>query len=169
MPKVAIALGSNLGDRMEYLRRATDRLTEFVRLSGISRVYETAPMYVEDQPAYLNAVVAGTTEMGPIALLRRLKALEREIGRAPSERFGPREIDLDLVVYGRLCVRSVESGRTWLQVPHPRMSERRFVLAPLVEAFGDAVLPGMDSVCEMLDRTRDQAADVRPYAEKLTG
>ncbi|MFQ3587548.1 MAG: 2-amino-4-hydroxy-6-hydroxymethyldihydropteridine diphosphokinase [Fimbriimonadaceae bacterium] len=169
MPKVAIALGSNLGDRMDHLRRAAASLADFVGLTGISRVYETAPMYVEDQPAYLNAVVAGSTDLGPIALLRRLKALEREIGRIPTVRYGPREIDLDLIVYGRLSLRSVECGRTWLQVPHPRVSERRFVLAPLAEALGDAVLPGMGSVQAMLERTSRQAADVRPLAEALTG
>lgn len=167
MPKVAIALGSNLGDRLGHLRRAVSALRAVVDLTEFSRVYETAPLYVEDQPPFLNGVVAGETLLGPIELLRRLKALEREIGRVPSERFGPREIDLDLILYGRLSILSREGVRARLQVPHPRLAERRFVLAPLADAIGNAEVPGEGSVLGMLEKTSDQALKVREVAAVL--
>jgi 2-amino-4-hydroxy-6-hydroxymethyldihydropteridine diphosphokinase len=156
---VLIALGSNLGDRLGAMQRALDALSPSVRWVKASKVYETKPMYVEDQPAFLNAAVLGETKLGPFALLSLLKATEASIGRSGAERFGPREIDLDLLSYGRLRLSSRREERS-LELPHPRLVERRFVLAPLCDVAPDMNLPGMGRVDELLEATKEQAADV---------
>jgi 2-amino-4-hydroxy-6-hydroxymethyldihydropteridine diphosphokinase len=139
MVKAVIGFGSNLGDRSENIRRAAERLG----VSRLSSLIETEPMYVEDQPPFINAVGFLETNLGPLALLRLLKALESEIGRLPRERYGPREIDLDLIAYGRLQLRSLVNGSTKLQVPHPRLAERSFVLDPLAELDPFLQIPGL--------------------------
>jgi 2-amino-4-hydroxy-6-hydroxymethyldihydropteridine diphosphokinase len=128
-----VALGSNLGDRLGYLRRAVGALRAAggIEVAGVSSVYETDPVG-PPQPEYLNAVVRIETELVPHDLLRALKGIERELGRTPSERWGPREIDLDLLLYGEERLDTDE-----LVVPHPRMAERAFVLVPLGELTGD--------------------------------
>jgi 2-amino-4-hydroxy-6-hydroxymethyldihydropteridine diphosphokinase len=163
---VVIALGSNLGDRLAALQGALDALDRGVRWERVSQVYETAPMYVADQPAYLNAAAQGKTELGPLALLDLLKQTERAIGRASRERFGPRELDLDLIVYGRLWLASTRGDRELL-VPHPRMPERRFVLAPLADLDPSRYLPGMGTVELLLQATNDQAGDVLKLEDAL--
>ena len=140
MVKAVIGFGSNLGDRSENIRRAAERLG----VSRLSSLIETEPMYVEDQPPFINAVGFLDTCLGPLALLRLLKSLESEIGRLPRQRYGPREIDLDLIAYGRLQLRSVVYGATKLQVPHPRLAERNFVLDPLAELDPFLQIPGLE-------------------------
>lgn len=125
---VALALGSNLGDRMAALRAACVALAPFVRLGGLSPVYETAPAYVTDQPAFLNAVVLGTTALEPEILLATVKAIEREVGRQPTFRYGPRVLDIDILFYD-----SVRRDTPGLTLPHPRLAEREFVLRPLAD------------------------------------
>jgi 2-amino-4-hydroxy-6-hydroxymethyldihydropteridine diphosphokinase len=132
MVEVFIALGSNLGDRAANLRRAGERLSAFMVLYGRSSVYETAPQYLEDQPDFLNMVVSGDTDLPAAALLNALKALEKDMGRAPSQRFGPRLIDLDILYYGDQVIETPD-----LVVPHPRMAQRLFVLQPLCEIAPD--------------------------------
>ncbi len=128
MTEVYIALGSNLGDRLGNLRAAVRYLEEQgVRVKARSAVWETAPVPA-DQPSYLNAVVAGETDLGPRELLRELKAIERALGRRPSRRWGPRPADLDILFHGDSEVDSPE-----LTLPHPRVTERAFVLVPLSE------------------------------------
>jgi len=123
-----IALGSNLGDRVANLRAAVRLLEErAIRVVRDSSVWETPPVPA-DQPAYLNAVVSIKTELRPVALLAVLKQIEHELGRRPGRRWGPRPIDLDILFYGEQEVSSPE-----LVVPHPRIAERAFVLAPLAE------------------------------------
>lgn len=139
MVRAVIGFGSNLGDRAENIHRAASALG-IVRLSSL---IETAPMYVEDQPPFINAVGFLDTELGPLALLRLLKSTETEIGRLPRQRYGPREIDLDLIAYGALQLKSVLYGETKLQVPHPRLGERSFVLDPLSELDSSFVIPGL--------------------------
>ncbi len=125
---VYLGLGSNLGDREANLRAAVAALAPDVRVSAVSAVYETAPLHVVDQPDFLNVACMGLTALAPLALLRRLKAIERELGRIPGPRYGPRAIDLDLLLYDDLMLDTPE-----LAVPHPRMLERGFVLVPLAE------------------------------------
>ena len=159
MARVLIALGSNLGDRLGAMQRALDALSPSVRWVKASKVYETKPMYVEDQPAFLNAAVLGETSLGPFALLALLKSTELCVGRGSGERFGPREIDLDLLSYGSLRLSSRRGERS-LELPHPRLGERRFVLAPLADVAGELSLPGMGRVDELLLATKEQAGDV---------
>jgi len=159
MTPVVIALGSNQGDSLRYLQRATESLRAHLQVEHVSSVYRTAPMYVEDQPPFLNAVLTATTNLGPRSLLKLLKEIESQIGRQDRERYGPREIDLDLIAYGSLQFSS-EAGDKPLQVPHPKTIERRFVLMPLFEIAPSIKLVGLGGVAELLDQTKGQADDV---------
>jgi 2-amino-4-hydroxy-6-hydroxymethyldihydropteridine diphosphokinase len=134
---VYLALGSNLGDRRANLVEAIRRLGESVAVTQRSSIYETEPAYVADQPPFLNMALRGVTRLGPLELLRALKGIERAMGREASLRFGPRPIDLDILTYGDLVLDEPE-----LTVPHPRIAERAFVLAPLAEIAPQLRLPG---------------------------
>jgi 2-amino-4-hydroxy-6-hydroxymethyldihydropteridine diphosphokinase len=128
MAEVVLALGSNLGERIGNLREALVALgARGVTVDRVSSVWETAPVPA-DQPMYLNAVVAGKTRMEPAELLELLKTIERELGRTPGRRWGPRPIDLDILFYDAL-----EMDSETLTIPHPRIAGRAFVLAPLAE------------------------------------
>jgi 2-amino-4-hydroxy-6-hydroxymethyldihydropteridine diphosphokinase len=124
-------------------------------------------MYVEDQPPFLNAAVACSTTLSPRAVLTTLKRLEQEIGRAPRERNGPREIDLDLVAYGQLSYQYTEEGILKLTVPHQAMAERRFVLQPLSDIAPNSVIPGLGSVASLLARTEHQRDHVITLSDAL--
>lgn len=160
MPVVAIAFGSNLGDRVGQIESAIGLLRAQMEIEGVSPLYETAPMYVTDQPPFVNGALLAETGMGPIALLRLLKQCESQVGRLPRERNGPREIDLDLVRYGELQLAS-ELGQTSLRLPHPRLHERRFVLQPLYDLDPSMRIPGLGAVESLLAATESQAASVR--------
>lgn len=123
-----LGLGSNLGDRVEQLEEAIRRLSELGRVSGRSSMIETAPWGFTDQPDFLNMAVALDTTLSPRDLLDGVKRIEREMGRVPTFRNGPRVIDIDILLYGD---RSVEEPG--LVIPHPRMAERDFVMKPLTE------------------------------------
>jgi 2-amino-4-hydroxy-6-hydroxymethyldihydropteridine diphosphokinase len=130
MPIAYIALGSNLGDREKILTTATDRLGWLGRVVARSSLYETEPVGYRDQPAFLNAVLGLETKLGPLPLLHALLSIERELGRDRSQGVynGPRTLDLDLLLLGDAIVAGKE-----LTLPHPALSQRRFVLAPLAE------------------------------------
>lgn len=128
MPTVYIALGTNLGDRLENLRRAMAGLPPAADPQEVSPVYETPPWGIEDQPAFLNQVIRAETELPPNELLAYLKRLERELGRQKTVRYGPRLIDLDILFYDDLVVEL-----PGLTIPHPRLAERAFVLVPLAD------------------------------------
>lgn len=132
MEQVFIALGSNLGDRSENLARAREGLADFVDIEKCSSAIETRPRYVADQPCFLNMAVSGRTALSARDLLARLKGLEKALGRTPSKRFGPRRIDLDILYFGHQVIDEPD-----LQVPHPRLAERDFVLLPLLEIAPD--------------------------------
>jgi 2-amino-4-hydroxy-6-hydroxymethyldihydropteridine diphosphokinase len=123
---IALALGSNVGDRLAALRMAIKSMEPFVTVTALSPVYETAAAYVTDQPAFLNAALSGTTTLEPLTLLWTLKDIETLVGRAPTFRYGPRVIDIDILFYGERVVQTPE-----LTIPHPHMAERAFVLRPL--------------------------------------
>jgi 2-amino-4-hydroxy-6-hydroxymethyldihydropteridine diphosphokinase len=125
---VYIALGSNLGDRAAYLRAALDRLRATVLVTAVSPVYETDPVGYADQGAFLNAVVGGETRLAPRPLLRAMRRIERDLGRARPFPNAPRTVDLDLLLYAERRIATAE-----LTVPHPRLHERGFVLAPLAD------------------------------------
>lgn len=149
MAPVAIALGSNLGDREATLHAALREIQSLGRLLATSRFLRSEPMYVAGQPEFLNAVVRIETALAPWPLLCELKSIERALGRRPRLRNGPREIDLDIVLYGSLQYRFGDA----LYIPHPRAADRAFVLAPLVEVWPDAVLPGAGPAADLLTRT----------------
>src|SRR5262249_4147867 len=123
-----LALGSNLGDRAAFLQYAVDDLagTDGVDIAAVSRVYETAPVGGPPQDAFLNAVVALDTTLDPRALLALAQRIENGAERVRAERWGPRTLDVDVLLYGDVALADPE-----LTVPHPRMWERGFVLAPL--------------------------------------
>lgn len=133
MTRVYLSLGSNLGDRAEYLRRAIEALDQAgVRILRVSRVRETEPVDVTDQPRFLNLVAEAETDLAPGELLARTQAIERELGRVRTQPKGPRTVDIDILLYGSLVAETPE-----LSVPHPRMAMRRFVLEPLAELAPD--------------------------------
>ncbi|MFN7982248.1 MAG: 2-amino-4-hydroxy-6-hydroxymethyldihydropteridine diphosphokinase [Vicinamibacterales bacterium] len=150
---VAIALGSNLGDRNAHLDVAVARLSAFLTDLRESTRHDTAPVDVDDdQPRYLNAAVIGHTTLSPRNLLREMQAIEAEQGRLRPYTNAPRTLDLDLILYGSM--RLDESGLT---VPHPRFRQRAFVLEPLAEIGADLLDPvtGL-SVRSLLDRLSSQ-------------
>ncbi len=166
VPEVLLALGSNVGDRIANLSAAVEALASTLELLAVSSVYETAPMYVQEQQAFLNAALRAKTCCYPLQLLRLLKDIEAEVGRRAGQRFGPREIDIDLITYGCLIYR-FRGGEKTLEVPHPRVAERRFVLQPLADVSPDASLPGMGSIRDLLARTSEQAEDVQRIEHAL--
>ena len=132
-----IALGTNLGDRLANLARAQALLAKKVRIVRESSIYETAPWGVTDQPAFLNQVIEGKTTSDPDRLLVFLKQIEEQMGRQKTYRYGPRLIDLDILLMDDLVVSFPE-----LIIPHPRMVERAFVMVPLDEIAPDLIIPG---------------------------
>ena len=138
MKIVYIALGSNLGDRAENLRLAREQIdAPDLRVLRASSVYETAPRDVENQPWFLNQVIECETDLFPRQLLGRLQKIERAVGRKRRSAKGPREIDLDILLFGNAVVKAAE-----LEIPHPRLTERRFVLEPLAELVPEKKHPG---------------------------
>ncbi len=125
---IHLAVGTNLGNREQNLQDALKYLPPQVDITAISQLYETAPAYVLDQPAFLNIALKGTTSLLPVELLTYLKEIEADIGREKSFRFGPRKIDLDIIFFNDLVLDIPN-----LQIPHPKLHERGFVLRPLVD------------------------------------
>ena len=162
--KAYLGLGSNLGDRLENLKEAVSLLdgTDDVEVTRSSRVYETDPIGgPEDQPAFLNAVVEIETSSTARTLLEVCLGVEGKMGRVRGERWGPRNIDIDILTFGHERIDDDD-----LTVPHPRMHERLFVLAPLLELDADPPLPGGRSVMTMrLDRV--DVSGVRPFVPPL--
>jgi len=150
-----LGLGSNLGDRNANLADAITRLScESVRILRTSSVWETAPRDVLDQPWFLNQVVEVESDLLPRQLFQRIQRIEREMGRQRRMPKGPRLIDIDILLYGNAVVKSED-----LEIPHPRMTERRFVLAPLAELAPDLRHPvSKQTVRELLAEVVGQSA-----------
>jgi 2-amino-4-hydroxy-6-hydroxymethyldihydropteridine diphosphokinase len=128
MVESVVALGSNLGDREGNLRLAIAAIGGFAKVTGVSSVYETEPMYLEDQAWFLNCVISVETELRPRALLDALQAIEVGMGRERGIKYGPRVVDLDILFYDGEVV-----SEPALEIPHPKIPERQFVLVPLEE------------------------------------
>jgi len=158
MSRIFIGLGSNLGDRSKYLNRALRELANLPQtiIKKYSSVYETEPVGVKDQPKFLNMVVEIDSLMRPDDLVRELKEIERSVGRTISEHWGPREIDLDLLYYGGEMLNETE-----LHVPHPEISNRRFVLVPLKEIASEFQDPLRHLNIEQLLQRCSDASSVR--------
>jgi len=192
-----IGLGANVGNTVDTLTAAVHALAALprVRLAGVSRLYATAPVGVTDQPEFRNAVAALDVPSGPdpvtgaLALLVALKGLERAFGRRDGPRWGPRALDLDLLVFGRHAIhaerppaaRSDDRARTdvpasaaaqWLTIPHASARERLFVLAPLADLAPGLRLPGWSEAVATARRRaelREGPAAVRPIGEWAAG
>ena len=155
-----LGLGSNLGDRLDTLQRAVDLLAERgARVVASSRVWETEPVGgPEDQPSFLNAAVRVETDLEPDDLLGAANAVEAALGRVREVRWGPRTIDIDVLLVDDLIL----DDRA-LTVPHPRMTDRAFVILPLLELDPDPVLPDGTRVLDL----PAPAGDARPFAPPL--
>ncbi len=140
-----IGLGSNLGDRRANLEQAVNKLMESIRVIGLSSIYETDPVGRSEQPPFLNAVIKVETDLPAEALLGLLFSVEKDLGRQRTLRWGPRTLDLDLLVYDDVVL-----DRPELTLPHPEMTNRAFVLVPLAEIEPNLRLPGGQTVAEHL-------------------
>jgi len=150
--RVYLGLGSNLGDRMSHLNQALQCLERRVHLTAVSSVYETEPWGLKDQPYFLNLVAIGDTDLSPVDVLAFVKSIEQEMGRRPTLRYGPRLIDIDILFYDDQVI-----DHPGLQIPHPRLPERAFVLEPLAELAPDLVHPVLGlSITELLTRLKSQ-------------
>ena len=160
-----LGLGSNLGDRKASLREAIIRLgdPEALTVVATSSTYETAPWGYTDQPDFLNCVVEIETRLSPVELLERVERVEQEVGRTPSWRYGPRLIDVDILMYGDLCLRLSDPDLT---IPHPRMEQRAFVMIPLAEIAGDVVHPVLHRTISDLASEVGEQEGVRVWAPR---
>ena len=157
---IYLGLGSNLGDRMGNLHAAVAALRPAVEPLALSPVYETAPWGYEEQADFLNQVIRAETDLLPDELLKYVKAIERQLGRRPRFRYGPREIDVDILFYDDLHMESFG-----LNVPHPRIAERAFVLVPLAYLAPNLHHPTLDKTVQELLAEVDTSG-IREYQEE---
>jgi 2-amino-4-hydroxy-6-hydroxymethyldihydropteridine diphosphokinase len=153
---VYLALGTNLGDRPANLKAAVDALPPSARLCAASPIYETTPWGYTDQPLFLNQVVQAETDLDPFELLGFLKGLENQLGRQATFRYGPRLIDLDILFYDDLTMKTPE-----LVLPHPQLAGRPFVLVPLADLAPDLRHPVLKrTVSELLIEVDRQGVEL---------
>jgi 2-amino-4-hydroxy-6-hydroxymethyldihydropteridine diphosphokinase len=158
MATVYLGLGSNLGNRARNIYAALRRLRSHVRLDQISSLYETEPVGLTDQPWFLNLVCAGVTELPAEDLLRAVKRIEGELGRRQGVRFGPRLIDIDILLYDDQVLATEQ-----LEIPHPRLHKRGFVLVPLGELAPGLVHPVLKTSVRELLESAASLENVRRY------
>lgn len=152
-PTVYLAFGANLGNRVAALRTGVNYLARRgVEPQAFSSLYQSAPQYMTEQPPFVNCVGRFRTRLEPVALLTLCKEAEAAAGRQPRERYGPRELDVDILLYGTAVV--AEEG---LQIPHPGIAERLFVLVPLAELDPDLQIPDLGPVSGLLETARQAA------------
>ncbi len=155
MTEYAVALGSNMGDRVKVLLGAVAAIDRMGTIDAVAALYETEPIGGPDQPPYLNSVVVLETSDEPKEVLEKLQEIEAEAGRRRTTPWGPRTLDLDIVTSDGLAV-----ATETLQIPHPRASVRRFVLEPLVEVWPEADVGGGLSASQALEGVQDQVIEV---------
>lgn len=159
---VFLSLGSNIGDRLSYLKRAVDMLQEHLEVVKVSSIYETAPWGKTDQEGFLNLVVQARTELSPFELLSVVQHVENALDRVREERWGPRTMDVDILFYGQ---QAIQEPRLGLNIPHARLWERAFVLVPLLEIAPQFRFRGR-SIREALQEVQDQVVDKYEEAEE---
>ncbi|MCL6585023.1 MAG: 2-amino-4-hydroxy-6-hydroxymethyldihydropteridine diphosphokinase [Anoxybacillus sp.] len=161
-----IALGSNIGDRLSYLHEAVKKLAAHEQISVIdtSSIYETAPVGYVQQDHFLNMVIHVRTSLSPFALLEATQIIEQELGRKREIRWGPRTLDLDILLYNH---ENIETER--LTIPHPRMAERAFVLVPLFELDMDIYIPTVRRCVASLIEELSDKEGVRLWKQKNGG
>jgi len=157
---VYLGLGSNLGDRLGALRRGLDELAGLQGVGGIvpSPVYETDPVGMKDQPRFLNMACSLHADLEPPALMEALLDIERKMGRIRGEKWGPRIIDLDILLFGDRIIRQSD-----LAVPHPRMHRRAFVLVPLARIAPEVVHPVLGLTVRRMLEDLGEPKGIRPY------
>jgi 2-amino-4-hydroxy-6-hydroxymethyldihydropteridine diphosphokinase len=160
MATVYLGLGSNLGDRKQNLSQALGLLSTHVMIEKASSVYETEPVGYKPQPLFLNAVCRISTELNPKQLLRLAKKIEAKLGRKPGFPNAPRSIDIDILFYDEEVLSSKE-----LTIPHPRVTERAFVLVPLAEIAPNLIHPGSRKTVRELLADLGAVTSVRRWAE----
>lgn len=161
MTAAYLGIGSNVGERRDFCRRAVAELgrVEGVRITATSSLYETSPVGGPPQRSFVNMVARVDTDLEPQELLDVCKATERRLGREPSDiRWGPRTVDIDILTFGEEKV--VEPG---LEIPHPRMTQRRFVLVPLLEIDPGASDPWGTAYAEWLDEAEGEVRLLEPF------
>ncbi|MEZ0360840.1 MAG: 2-amino-4-hydroxy-6-hydroxymethyldihydropteridine diphosphokinase [Hydrogenobacter sp.] len=152
-----VSFGSNWGDRIENILKALTLLADWGNLEAVSTLYESLPWGVEDQPTFLNGVLKFNTELDPLKLLKVIKDIERRVGRKERYRWGPREIDLDILLYDRCIVML-----SFLRIPHQHMLERDFVLFPLLELDENLMHPILEQPIKLFAGKLKN--NLKPYA-----
>ncbi len=145
MTNVFLGIGGNLGDRRATMRSAVELIRDVIDDVRVSSLYQTAAWGVTDQPSFLNAVARGQTELPPLDLLDAMQSIENQLGRVRTQHWGPRAIDIDILLYGSDVI-----DEPRLTVPHPYMSQRGFVLRPLADLAAGLTLPDGSLVGELL-------------------
>jgi len=156
--QIYLALGSNLGDRGAFLDKGLKLLGSKVSDMVVSPIYQTLPWGVKEQPMFLNLCVGGTTNLAPTELLKFIKQIEKKLNRSPQIKWGPREIDIDILFYDDAIIHKPD-----LVIPHPYLEDRAFVLVPLADIAADYKHPIRKYSVEQLLQGVD-ASSVKPYA-----
>lgn len=152
MAKVIIAVGSNKGDRLTFIKEALKKIDELGQISAVASLYQSSAYGFTNQSDFYNSVIVLKTDMAPKQLLIELKKIEKQVGRIENIRWGPREIDLDIILYNQRQLNYKE-----LTIPHPDFHNRIFVLQPLAEIEPELRVPGMNkSISNLLNKCKDK-------------